>query len=66
MSKLISEIRPKFIVWTNYGFEGWSERFADSFDEAVKLRDEQMGLSNREAIITEYIPLNVKDGRIFS
>lgn len=54
---------PRFIVWTNYGTEGWQPAVADTFEAAVAVRDEQMSYGNFEVVVTEHVPLNVVDGR---
>ncbi len=54
----------RFIVWTNYGsYEGWRADDADTWAEAVALRERQLGNENNEVIITELCPLDVRDGR---
>lgn len=57
----------KYLVWTNYGsYEGWSDRGAGTWEEAVAIRDEQMSMGNREVIITEYCPVDIRDARLAS
>jgi hypothetical protein len=51
---------PRFIVWTNYGVDGWARADCDTFDAAVKERESRLP---NECIITEYVPIRVQDGR---
>jgi hypothetical protein len=53
----------RYLIWTDNLSEGWSlDEQTDDWDEAVKSRD--FHLNNGWAtIITEYIPIVVKDGR---
>lgn len=54
----------RFLVWTNYGsYEGWGQIEADTWDEAVAVRDQQLSNGNGEVIITEFCPLRVEDAR---
>jgi hypothetical protein len=54
----------RYLVWTNYGeYEGWKCKGAEEWAEAVTLRDEEMLMSPRDVIITEYVPLEIRDGR---
>ena len=53
----------KYIIWSNYGSEGWRAENTESFDEAVKIREDKMSMGCSEVIITEYVPLKIQDGR---
>lgn len=54
----------RFIVWTNYGsYEGWHYVDADTWEEAVVLRDSSMSSGNSDVVITELCPVVIKDGR---
>ena len=54
----------RFLVWTNYGgYEGWRQNQADTWIEAVALREDEVRRSCCEVLITEYCPLDIRDGR---
>lgn len=44
-----------YIVWTDYGYEGWSPDSADSFEDALSLEREQLSLGNRNIVITKLV-----------
>lgn len=50
----------KYLIFVNYysdGWKIWSE--TDDFDEAIKIRDEIMGLGNPEVIIVKPVILEI-------
>jgi hypothetical protein len=49
----------KYIVWTDYGSEGWSPTGFDNWEEAVDYWKQNANKS----VITEYIPVVIADGR---
>jgi len=48
-------IKDPYLVWTNYGSEGWSYRKAETLDEALAVREEQLSLGNDQVIITKLV-----------
>jgi hypothetical protein len=49
----------KYIVWVDYGSQGWNATDFDTWEEAVKYWKQEADKS----ILTEYIPLSITDGR---
>lgn len=55
----------KFIVWVDYGSEGWSPSdYKDTFEEAAESMLYHKGSGNQNVVITEYIPVKVVPARI--
>jgi len=52
-----------YIVWANYGTEGWEPTSCKNFEEAVIKREVIMGHGYSEVIITEFIPIKTIDLR---
>lgn len=53
----------KFIVFTDYGCEGWKPSYmGDSFEDAYKDREKQMGMGNSNVIIVKQVVLVVMEG----
>ena len=52
-----------YVVMTYYGpYEGWGiTGETDGFDEAVKIREEQMGLGNSQVVIFRPVTLEIKE-----
>lgn len=55
----------KYIVFIDYGsFEGWRiQGEADTWEEAIALREQAHSYGAGEVIVCEYIPLLMLDGR---
>src|SRR6185295_19556895 len=53
----------RYWVMTNYGaYEGWKRAYCgESFDEAVKWRETQMGMGNSEVLIFKEVELVVTE-----
>ena len=48
-------------IWTNYGSEGWGKEEAETFEDAIVTREEQLSMGNSEVIITKRVDFEVKE-----
>lgn len=46
-----------YLVWTDYGYEGWKPREASTWEEATVIREEQLGYSSSTVLITRVCQL---------
>ena len=55
----------RYLVWTRHSSENWTYDEADTWDETIKLRDQQMmTCPSEDVIVTEHVPLIITDGRL--
>ena len=55
----------KYIVWVNYGSEGWNPVSTwNDWEQATKSMMDYMSRGNSDVIITEYIPVKVVPAQI--
>lgn len=48
-----------YLIWTDYGQEGWNYREADTFEEAKKIREEQLSFGDSTVIITKRVKYSI-------
>jgi len=55
----------KYIVWVDYGTEGWNpvDSF-DEFDDAADQMLQSLSNGNYSVVITEYIPIKVVPSKV--
>lgn len=51
-----------YIIWTNHGHEGWSPDYADTFEEAMEVRDNCMSMHyTTNVVVTKLVRTETKE-----
>ena len=50
-----------YVVWSSWGVEGWSYKDADSFREAMDVRDEELKLAASVVVVTKVVVYKLEE-----
>ena len=50
-----------YVVWSEHGLDVWNPRSVSTFEDAVKVREEELGNCARQVVITKLVKVEIKE-----